>query len=81
MQHAGELRRSLGPVDPPETITCVECEGVAHLVSHPPPDQGFEQGQSVVYLCASCGLRLDVVLDTDEGDGDDSSPAWRHPIG
>jgi hypothetical protein len=28
-----------------------------------------------VYLCSSCGLRLDIVMETNEEDDDDQSPA------
>ena len=73
--------RSLETVDAPGTIICVECGELAHLASHPRPDEDFEAGQSVVYLCSDCGLRLDVVLDADGDEEDDSSRAWQHPMG
>jgi len=47
----------------PERITCVDCGGDAGLASHPPPDEWFEPGDVVVYLCPDCGHRFDVVLD------------------
>lgn len=49
--------------DVPDRITCVECGGDAHRVSHPPPDEGFAIGDVVTYVCADCGQRLDVLLE------------------
>jgi hypothetical protein len=49
-----------------ESITCVECRGVAHLVSYPPPDEGFTAGDVVVYVCADCSHRVDIVLEEDD---------------
>ena len=66
----------------PETITCVDCGGTCHLLSHPPPDDAgragetggeFAPGDVVAYRCADCLDRWDVVLpdeeDPDEGFG------------
>ena len=51
----------------PETITCVDCGGTCHLLSHPPPDEEFSPGDVVAYRCADCNDRWDVVLpDTDD---------------
>ena len=50
---------------PPETITCVECSGVCHRLSHPPPDEGFEPGDVIAYRCADCMERHDVVWEPD----------------
>jgi len=49
-------------MDANETITCVECDGTAHLVSYEPPE-GWEQGQVVAYACEDCGHRLDIVFE------------------
>jgi hypothetical protein len=46
----------------PERITCVECGGIAHRMSYP-PDEGFEPGDVVAYVCEDCGHRHDVELD------------------
>lgn len=49
------------------TITCVDCLGTAHLLSHEPPDEGWEPGDVVAYRCPDCGERFDLEL-TDEDD-------------
>ena len=54
-----------------ETITCVDCGGVCHLLSHPPPDEEFEPGDVVAYRCRDCLDRWDVVL-ADPDDGEES---------
>jgi hypothetical protein len=59
-------------VDVPDTITCVECGGPAHLVTHPSPDEGFLPGDPVAFVCGDCGHRHDLVLDEDDHDGPDS---------
>jgi predicted nucleic acid-binding Zn ribbon protein len=53
-------------MDAPDTITCVECGGVCRRVSYPPPDEGFEFGDAVAYVCDDCGNRFDVVFEADE---------------
>ena len=52
------------------SITCVDCLGVAFLLSHEPPDGGFEPDDIVAYRCPDCGERFDIEL-TDEDDIDD----------
>lgn len=49
-----------GPVDP--TITCPDCGDIAHLLSHPPPDEPFQPGDVVAYRCRGCRDRWDVVV-------------------
>jgi hypothetical protein len=46
----------------PESITCVECGGTCHLLSHAPPDDPFEPGDVVAYRCADCMERFDIVV-------------------
>ena len=48
---------------PPDTITCIECEGVAHLLSYLPTDEDLEPGTAVAYRCEDCMDRFDVVWD------------------
>jgi hypothetical protein len=55
----------------PDTITCVECGGVAHLVSYPPPDEGFVPGDVVAFVCEDCDGRFDLVY---EETGDNGPP-------
>lgn len=52
-------------MDAPAEITCMECGGPAHLLSTPPPDEGFAPGDVVAYVCADCEHRIDIVLDED----------------
>ncbi len=49
-------------MDPPNTVICMECAGVAHRSSYA-PYQGFEPGDVVAYACEDCNHRLDLVLD------------------
>jgi DNA-directed RNA polymerase subunit RPC12/RpoP len=49
-------------VEVDEVITCVECGGRAHLLSHPQPDVGFAPGDAVIYRCSDCLDRFDVIL-------------------
>ncbi len=53
-------------MDAEQTITCVECGGVAHLLTHRPADDPFIPGDVAAYTCVDCNHRLDVVLDEDE---------------
>jgi len=49
----------------PTTIVCVECGGVANLVSFA-PHEGWEPGDVVTFACEDCDHRLDVVYDESE---------------
>ena len=53
---------------PPETIDCIDCGGVAHLISYLPEDEPLEAGYPVAYRCSDCMERFDLVW---EDDGDD----------
>ena len=46
---------------PPATISCVECGGIAHLLSYLPPDEDPEPGTALAYRCEDCGDRFDLV--------------------
>ena len=50
----------------PTKITCVECGGAANRMSYPPPDEGFQAGDAIAFVCADCGHRHDVVVDEDD---------------
>lgn len=53
--------------NPPESFTCVECGGTAHLLSYlPDDDEPIEPGQSLAYRCADCLDRFDVVWEEPE---------------
>lgn len=55
----------MSEVAPPAVITCIDCGGRAHLVSYE-PEMGWEAGDVVVYRCADCADRWDLVLDEDD---------------
>lgn len=67
----GEGRRPSypGPMETPEEITCIECGGIAHRVSYPPPEEGFAPGDVVAYVCEDCDERVDLVLDEHQEEG------------
>jgi hypothetical protein len=47
---------------PPSHITCVECDGRASLLTTWPPDDEPQPGDVIVYRCADCLERFDIVL-------------------
>jgi DNA-directed RNA polymerase subunit RPC12/RpoP len=49
-------------VQPPDTITCVECGGVASLLTFLPEDGELDPETPVAYRCADCMERFDVVM-------------------
>lgn len=51
---------------PPDTITCVECGGTAHLISFLPDDEPLEPGYPLAYRCSDCMDRFDVVWESDD---------------
>lgn len=51
---------------PPEHITCVECGGVARLLSFLPPDEPVEPGTVLAYRCTDCMERWDVVWEDED---------------
>ena len=54
----------LNLIDVPLTIDCVECGGEAHRIPREPED-GFEPGDVVPFVCVECGYRHDVVQGED----------------
>jgi DNA-directed RNA polymerase subunit RPC12/RpoP len=52
-----------GEVEVDEVITCVDCGGRCHLLTHPREEGGFRAGDVVVYRCSDCLDRWDVVVD------------------
>jgi hypothetical protein len=54
----------------PAHITCVDCGGRCHLLSHVPPE-GFHPWDVVAYRCEDCLDRWDLVMD------DGTDPAGR----
>lgn len=61
-------RRTLTIMDAPNTITCVECGGRAHLSSYP-PHEGFAPGDIAAYVCEDCDQRLDIVVEDEDPPG------------
>ena len=52
-----------GPAEPPtESITCVDCGGRCHLLTHAPEDGLWLAGDVVAYRCSDCLDRWDLVL-------------------
>ena len=49
----------------PETIDCIDCGGVAHLLTHPDEDGRFHPGEVVAYRCEDCLDRWHLVVDDD----------------
>jgi hypothetical protein len=56
-------------VDVDETITCVDCGGIAHLLTRP-PEWGWQPGDLLVYRCEDCLDRWDLVVLDDATDDD-----------
>lgn len=51
------------PLDP--VITCVDCGGDAHLLT---PIENPEPGDVLIYRCADCNDRWDIVWEPEETD-------------
>ncbi len=52
------------------TLTCVECGGPARLIMPIPDDAVVAPGDVLIYRCADCGDRWDVVYEPDAVAGD-----------
>jgi len=53
---------------PPDTITCVECGGIAHLSSYLPEDETFDDAYPIAYTCQDCNHRHDLIWADDKED-------------
>ncbi|MEX1038045.1 MAG: hypothetical protein WDZ96_04215 [Acidimicrobiia bacterium] len=62
--------------NPPPQYDCIECGGVAHLISFLPNDGELEDGTPLAYRCSDCNDRFDVVWEPD--DGNDLTPNGEH---
>ena len=51
---------------PAPVITCIDCGGRAHLLTHPREDGEWLAGDIVAYRCEDCLDRWDLVLDEDD---------------
>ncbi|MHB1785837.1 MAG: hypothetical protein ACYCS7_06765 [Acidimicrobiales bacterium] len=47
---------------PEESIICVDCGGVCHLLTTIRPDELPEPGDVVAYRCSDCNDRWDLVV-------------------
>ena len=45
----------------PETIQCVDCDGIAHLLTRWAAETPPEPGNVLSYVCAACWERFDLV--------------------
>ena len=48
---------------PADTIVCVDCGGVAHLITQAPEDNLWVVGDIATYRCSDCLDRWDLVLE------------------
>lgn len=53
---------------PPTEFTCVECGGIAHLISFLPEDSDIPIGTALAYRCGDCADRFDVVWEEEDED-------------
>jgi hypothetical protein len=58
----------------PERIDCIDCGGVAHLMTRPDDTGRFYPGDLLTYRCEDCADRWDLVVPG--GDGDDEDDGW-----
>jgi hypothetical protein len=54
-----------------QRIDCMECGGDAYLAQAVGPDDDFEAGDILTYICRDCAHRWDVVLDDEDLTDDD----------
>lgn len=54
--------------NPPTEYVCIECSGVAHLISFLPDDGEVEDGTPLAYRCSDCHDRFDVVWEDEDGE-------------
>lgn len=47
-------------------IICIDCGGRAHLITPVPAEEELEPGDVLVYRCADCLDRWDIVFERDE---------------
>lgn len=53
----------------PNEIICPECGAPAQRVGYP-PEEGYEPGDVVAYLCGMCEARFDLVMEDDDQEED-----------
>jgi hypothetical protein len=57
--------------EPPATIVCVDCGGVAHLVQAAEPENPYQAGDIAVYRCEDCLDRWDLELTAEDVGAED----------
>lgn len=62
--------RHTGPVQPPDTIRCVDCLGLCERLTYRAEDDPFVPGDVVAYRCRDCLDRWDIVLEVEDLDED-----------
>jgi hypothetical protein len=55
--------------EPETVIDCIDCGGQCHLLT-PPPELGWMPGELLVYRCADCNDRWDLVVPDEPDDAD-----------
>ncbi len=53
-------------MQPPATMTCVDCGGTCHLLTFFPEDDPPRPGDVAAYRCEDCLDRWDIVLEDDD---------------
>jgi DNA-directed RNA polymerase subunit RPC12/RpoP len=51
---------------PPSESICVDCGGIAHLLTPPREDGTWLTGDVVTYRCSDCRDRWDIILEDDD---------------
>ena len=53
--------------EPEPVIDCIDCGGECHLLT-PPPELGWVPGELLVYRCADCNDRWDLLVPGEDED-------------
>ncbi len=53
----------------PELIDCIDCGGIAHLLTRPDDTGRFWPGENVVYRCEDCLDRWDIIVPGEDTGG------------
>lgn len=59
----------------PQRIDCIDCGGIAHLLTRPDDTGQFWPGDLVIYRCEDCMDRWDIIVPGEE-DVDGPDPGW-----
>lgn len=64
----GSTGQTVPMAEPDPTITCIDCGGRCHLLTHAREDGTWEPGDIVAYRCEDCLDRWDLVIPDDDED-------------